>query len=1204
MTLTLFPVPAFAEGEDLEEAPVCVCTEACTEGAVNYACSVCGDEGAQACTCAEEVIVVNAVNDADDIGDVNNDTDDADDADDANGTNDADIAAYSTSVYAAAAPAAQEAVTPVLTPPTIEGTFYALDEYKVLKAAGLTGGTATVNGEKIEGKFALDEDELLYGYPAGDGVGLRAGKLERTVIFTPEDTVKYTTATCKVNVDVLPLKVIRVFSITNVIANKPVGTEFAELGLPVEIEFEAGRDDGSGTRSCPGDVSWDERTYDKNSPNEQTITGTLDLSWWKEYIEQPTTSLTTSIKVKLKYEPVAPTIVTEPVFKWTKDEFALEDNQIFVGDYLKLGTDESSGETGALIGGEAKIGETAIDGTFTLKLSQQSFDSEGQYDAIVVFTPKDQDRYAVTECTIKIDAIKRTVARIETYQDITDKPVGTAFDDLGLPFVNLYTEDGAVYPCGVTWDKTTYDPYSIEEQTITGTPNLNARIIKQPESEIKAEVKIKLQKTSDTIEIRYHMYNPDGDVEYKTDGTSAILTDYTTALEDYELRGLGTIFQALQAAGKFTDLDVAGNELDGWYEERDINDYSFRKKVTDTSQLAGKQVVNLYGKINPKTIMVTLDPCGGTLTAGESHVECKYGVWYGDLPTPARHGYTFDGWYTAEAGGSEISKQVKVMETTDHTIYAHWKQAAGHSPVRAMNSETLKTPADCEHDAVYYMSCSCGEIIKTETFTAENTASHDYKWTPNGNGTHTGVCSRDASHTKTEDCSGGTAYCQGRAICEKCKTEYGELGGHIYGTEWKNDNTHHWHECSGCKDVDSMVPHADNDNDHRCDACYHLLSTCADSNNDHKCDVCSKQLSDCADNDKDHLCDTCGKKLTDHTGGTATCTEKAVCTFCGKEYGERASHSYTAENTDAKYLKTAATCTAKAVYYKSCAVCGLSSKGAAEEATFEAGNILGHDYGGWTSNGDGTHTGECAHNASHTKTEACTGGTATCTKKAVCTFCGKEYGETAAHSFTAENTDAKYLKTAATCTAKAVYYKSCAACGAAGTETFEYGELAAHSYTVENTDAKYLKTAATCTAKAVYYKSCAVCGAAGTETFEYGEKNPDNHSGTGGWSITASTHEQKWSCCGKVTVSAEGHSFGEWVVTKSPTYSQRGIRTHTCELCGYEESEYIPATGGGKTPRTGDDSALGLWSLLMCTSLTGALSLTALGLKRRTKKEQ
>ena len=62
--------------------------------------------------------------------------------------------------------------------------------------------------------------------------------------------------------------------------------------------------------------------------------------------------------------------------------------------------------------------------------------------------------------------------------------------------------------------------------------------------------------------------------------------------------------------------------------------------------------------------------------------------------------------------------------------------------------------------------------------------------------------------------------------------------------------------------------------------------------------------------------------------------------------------------------------------------------------------------------------------------------------------------------------------------------------------------------------------------------------------------------------------------------------------------------THICDLCAYEESEYIPATGGGKTPQTGDDSSLGLWSLLMCTSLTGSLSLTAFGFKRRTKKKQ
>ena len=70
MTLTLFPVSAFAE-EGETEAPMCVCTEACTEEAVNHDCPVCGAEGAQACAC-EEVIAV------DDADDAPSDADDAD----------------------------------------------------------------------------------------------------------------------------------------------------------------------------------------------------------------------------------------------------------------------------------------------------------------------------------------------------------------------------------------------------------------------------------------------------------------------------------------------------------------------------------------------------------------------------------------------------------------------------------------------------------------------------------------------------------------------------------------------------------------------------------------------------------------------------------------------------------------------------------------------------------------------------------------------------------------------------------------------------------------------------------------------------------------------------------------------------------------------------------------------------------------------
>ena len=61
---------------------------------------------------------------------------------------------------------------------------------------------------------------------------------------------------------------------------------------------------------------------------------------------------------------------------------------------------------------------------------------------------------------------------------------------------------------------------------------------------------------------------------------------------------------------------------------------------------------------------------------------------------------------------------------------------------------------------------------------------------------------------------------------------------------------------------------------------------CIDANKDHKCDICDYIISECADDNKDHKCDYCGKKLTEHTGGKATCKDKAKCEVCGKAYGE------------------------------------------------------------------------------------------------------------------------------------------------------------------------------------------------------------------------------------------------------------------------------------------------------------------------------
>ena len=182
------------------------------------------------------------------------------------------------------------------------------------------------------------------------------------------------------------------------------------------------------------------------------------------------------------------------------------------------------------------------------------------------------------------------------------------------------------------------------------------------------------------------------------------------------------------------------------------------------------------------------------------------------------------------------------------------------------------------------------------------------------------------------------------------------------------------------------------------------------------------------------------------SGGKATCTAKAVCEVCKAEYGEKLPHDFTAETVNAKYLKSAATCTEKAVYYKSCTVCGLSSKGTADEATFFSGNALGHDWGDWTPSSNKTHTRTCKTDNTHTETKNCaddnkdhvcdtcgatltqhSGGTASCTAPATCGYCGKPYGE----KNPANHSDLKHVpaKAATTQAEGNSEYWLCSGCG-------------------------------------------------------------------------------------------------------------------------------------------------------------------------------
>ena len=96
------------------------------------------------------------------------------------------------------------------------------------------------------------------------------------------------------------------------------------------------------------------------------------------------------------------------------------------------------------------------------------------------------------------------------------------------------------------------------------------------------------------------------------------------------------------------------------------------------------------------------------------------------------------------------------------------------------------------------------------------------------------------------------------------------------------------------------------------------------------------------------------------------------CTYCNKSFVTFHPYEEHSGGTETP------TCTTG----KTCALCGAKY------------GILGHDWGAWRPNDDGTHTRRCTRsNCDESETESCTGGTATCSAKAVCKMCGGEYGE-------------------------------------------------------------------------------------------------------------------------------------------------------------------------------------------------------------------
>ena len=442
--------------------------------------------------------------------------------------------------------------------------------------------------------------------------------------------------------------------------------------------------------------------------------------------------------------------------------------------------------------------------------------------------------------------------------------------------------------------------------------------------------------------------------------------------------------------------------------------------ATDTAGNTGTASVTVYALVNEGSTALKLSDDGKT---------------YGELPTPTKADYRFDGWYTAAVDGTKAESNAPVG--SNYTLYAHWTHI-NHTDGTATTEN--KIDATCTTDGSYdeVVRCTvCNAEICRETKTiaalGHNLEHHEAK-----------------AATCTE--KGWGAY----DTCKRCDyTTYTEIpaNGHTAGAAVRENETAA--TCTTGGSYDEVV----------------------------YCTVCKVEIRR-----ETKTIAALSHDVVHHDAKAATCTEKGWEAY---DTCKRAGCSYTTytEIPTNGHTWVNATCTTP----RTCSTCKVTE-----------GDALGHDWNEWvvtipaTENAVGEKKRTCKRDASHTETDTIPMLTHT-------------------HSFIREEVDDKYLKTAATCTTKAIYFKSCA-CGANGTETFETGSALGHT-----------GGTATCTEKSV----CTRCNQA--------YDNALGHDYAVEWSNDATGH---WHACSRCDSRSDEavHTAGDAATETTP---------QTCIVCGY-----------------------------------------------------
>ena len=328
----------------------------------------------------------------------------------------------------------------------------------------------------------------------------------------------------------------------------------------------------------------------------------------------------------------------------------------------------------------------------------------------------------------------------------------------------------------------------------------------------------------------------------------------------------------------------------------------------NVGMVSGNYAGGITGQSDSEHIDILIANC---YNVGSLHGSTNTGEIIGDLSGPICT--TIDNCYYLPTGNqASTSDRVNVKRTDSKTA----AEFADGTVLALLKAGERDNNADPWADECQYLAAA-GKTLPV--FNGQGDA-HDHQsndWEHNDT-EHWQVCTCGAVFNKAAH-SGGTATCTQRATCTVCGAEYGDALGHDFTTSWTHDDNMHWKQCSRCDKKDDVSPHTwDN-------GTITIAPTCTKAGEEtYSCTKCgatkiepipatghrwkSEWTSDathhwheCA-NESCDVTDNAGKNgYAEHSGGKATCKDKAICEICGDSYGSLDPNNHTdLKHIDAK----------------------------------------------------------------------------------------------------------------------------------------------------------------------------------------------------------------------------------------------------------------------------------------------------------------